>query len=260
MTTSRPPPGSSCSSRWPARSSSASASAWPRGRIARAHRAPASSVASFVGRGRHAHRAAGPRRGGAPGRLTVAWDYANTAGVDAQLDPGRPAGALHGARGHRRLDAHPPLLGRLHGRPTAATRASSLPELLRLLDAAAGPGGQLPPAHHRLGVRRRRVVPAHLLLVPPRRRRRARASRRSSSTWSATSASCSGTFFIFRSTGTLDFLDVFAQAPRGLRPQRRRPHRPACSCCSSARSRSPPRCRCTPGSRTPWRARPRSPR
>ena len=33
--------------------------------------------------------------------------------------------------------------------------------------------------------------------------------------------------------------------------------RAAC-CCWSARSPSPPRSRCTPGSRTPWRARPRS--
>ena len=65
-----------------------------------------------------------------------------------------------------------------------------LPELLRLLDAAAGPGGQLPAADRRLGVRRRRLLPADLLLVPAhdrdqrrhqgvrdqrRRRRRARA-------------------------------------------------------------------------------------
>ena len=34
----------------------------------------------------------------------------------------------------------------------------------------------------------------------------------------------------------------------------------AASCCSSAPSPSPPRSRCTPGSRTPWRARRRSPR
>jgi NADH-quinone oxidoreductase subunit L len=34
---------------------------------------------------------------------------------------------------------------------------------------------------------------------------------------------------------------------------------PGSSCCSSAPSRSRPRSRCTPGSRTPWRARHRSP-
>ena len=34
---------------------------------------------------------------------------------------------------------------------------------------------------------------------------------------------------------------------------------PAACCCSSARSPSPPRSRSTPGSRTPWRARRRSP-
>ena len=68
-----------------------------------------------------------------------------------------------------------------------------------------------------------------------------------------------GTFFIFRGTGTLDFLDVVRAGARGLRPQRRATSSAGCSCCSSARSRSPPRCRCTRGSRTPWRARRRSP-
>ena len=43
-----------------------------------------------------------------------------------------------------------------------------VPQLLRLLDAAARPGGQLHPPDRRLGVRRRRVVPADLVLVPPR--------------------------------------------------------------------------------------------
>jgi NADH-quinone oxidoreductase subunit L len=47
----------------------------------------------------------------------VAWDYANTAGVERpDLDPRRPAQRVHGARRHRRVDAHPPLLGRLPGR------------------------------------------------------------------------------------------------------------------------------------------------
>ena len=45
-----------------------------------------------------------------------------------------------------------------------------LPELLRLLDAGAGPGRQLRAADRRLGVRRRGVVPADLVLVPPRDR------------------------------------------------------------------------------------------
>ena len=54
-----------------------------------------------------------------------------------------------------------------------------LPELLRLLDAAARPGGQLPPADRRLGVRRRGVLPADLVLVPAHDRHARRASRRS---------------------------------------------------------------------------------
>ena len=54
-----------------------------------------------------------------------------------------------------------------------------LPQLLRLLDAAAGAGGQLPAADRRLGVRRRRLLPADLVLVPPHHRHRAPASRRS---------------------------------------------------------------------------------
>ena len=45
-----------------------------------------------------------------------------------------------------------------------------LPELLRLLDAAAGAGRQLPAADRRLGVRRRRLLPADLLLVPAHHR------------------------------------------------------------------------------------------
>ena len=57
---------------------------------------------------------------------SVAWDYANTVGVDAQLsillDPLSIFMALVVSGD---LDADPPLLGRLHGAPTAATRASS---------------------------------------------------------------------------------------------------------------------------------------
>ena len=65
-----------------------------------------------------------------------------------------------------------------------------VPELLRLLDAPARPGGELLHPDHRVGVRRRGLLPADLVLVPPpdgdrrghqgvrhqrRRRRRARA-------------------------------------------------------------------------------------
>ena len=66
-----------------------------------------------------------------------------------------------------------------------------------------------------------------------------------------------GTFFIFRSTGTLNFLDASPRCPTSSATTTATSSA-GCSCCSSARSRSPPRCRCTRGSRTPWRARPRS--
>ena len=69
-----------------------------------------------------------------------------------------------------------------------------------------------------------------------------------------------GTYFIFKHSGTLDFLDDVRGGEGGLRPQRLRPRRRAACCCSSARSPSPRRSRSTPGSPTPWRAPPPSPR
>ena len=70
-----------------------------------------------------------------------------------------------------------------------------------------------------------------------------------------------GTYFIFKHTGTLDFLATFkaAAARRSARPAKRTSS-PAACCCSSARSPSPRRSRCTPGCPTRWRARPRSAR
>ena len=67
--------------------------------------------------------------------------------------------------------------------------------------------------------------------------------------------SCSST-----TTGSLDYAGVFEQrARRRSPPTTARSWRPAC-CCWSARSRSRPSCRSTPGSRTRWRAPRRSPR
>ena len=85
-------------------------------------------------------------------------------------DPGRPALDLHGARRHRRLGPDPPLLVRLHGRGRGLQALLLLPQLLRLLDAAAGPRRQLPPADRRLGLRRLRLLRADQLLVPARDR------------------------------------------------------------------------------------------
>ena len=63
-----------------------------------------------------------------------------------------------------------------------------------------------------------------------------------------------GTYFIFKGSGSLDFLTTFESVDETFRATTATSWR-AASGCSSARSRSPPRCRCTPGSPTPWRAR-----
>ena len=68
-----------------------------------------------------------------------------------------------------------------------------------------------------------------------------------------------GTFFIFRHTHTLDLLASFRAAPHVFAPGNG-DLVAGCGCCSSARSPSPRRSRCTPGSRTRWRARRRSAR
>ena len=78
----------------------------------------------------------------------------------------RPALGLHGPRRHRRLDPDPPLLVRLHAVRRGLPPLLQLPQLLRLLDAAAGPRRQLRPADRRLGLRRLRLLRADQLLVP----------------------------------------------------------------------------------------------
>ena len=176
--------------------------------------------------GRHRHRARSPPRSSAA--VADALRRCRTCGEEqrqvvsvalglrehrrrrrAAVDPRRPAERLHDARRHRRLDADPPLLDRLHGRRPRLRALLRVPELLRLLDAAAGPGGQLPPAHRRLGVRRRGVVPADLVLVPARRRRRAAGIKAFVINVVGDVGLVLGTFFIFKHTGTLDFLGTF---------------------------------------------------
>ena len=68
-----------------------------------------------------------------------------------------------------------------------------------------------------------------------------------------------GTYFIFKHTGTLDFLKTFAKVARRLRAPTTATSSRAASCCWSAPSPSRPRSRCTPGCRTRWRAPRRSP-
>ena len=68
-----------------------------------------------------------------------------------------------------------------------------------------------------------------------------------------------GTFFLFKHTGTVDFLKTFARRSTTSSPTTApRPRRRLPAAAASAPSPSPPRSRCTPGSRTRWRARRRS--
>ncbi len=69
-----------------------------------------------------------------------------------------------------------------------------------------------------------------------------------------------GTFFLFKHTGTLDFLQDLPAQSRTCSATTARPRGRRACCCSSARSPSRPRSRSTPGSPTRWRARRRSPR
>ena len=84
---------------------------------------------------------------------------------DRPRHPRRPAVGVHVPGGDRGLDADP-LLGRLHGLGRRLPALLLLPQLLRLLDAPPGPGGQLRDPDRRLGVRRLRLLCADQLLVP----------------------------------------------------------------------------------------------
>ena len=134
----------------------------------------AGDLALLPGRRRRLHRAAVARRGGAAGRGRRLGLRGDQRGRRAGLDPARPAERPDDADRLGRLGADPPLLGGLHGRRPRLRALLRLPELLRLQHAAAGRGGQLPAADHRLGVRRRRLVLPDLVLVPAQDRDRRR--------------------------------------------------------------------------------------
>ncbi|CAA9473742.1 MAG: NADH-ubiquinone oxidoreductase chain L, partial [uncultured Solirubrobacteraceae bacterium] len=99
------------------------------------------------------HQPRGARRGGAPGARGRVGLRAHGRRRRADLPAGRPPERPDDPRGHRRLDADPPLLRVVHGVRPRLHAVLRLPELLRLLDAAAGPGRQLHDAHRRVGVR-----------------------------------------------------------------------------------------------------------
>ena len=95
------------------------------------------------------------------------WDLVNVAGVHIQSRHlRRPAVDADDPDRQRGLGADPPLLGRLHGLRPRLRALLRVPELLRLLDAAAGARGQPRAADRRLGVRRRGELHADLVLVP----------------------------------------------------------------------------------------------
>ncbi|MEJ7715584.1 MAG: hypothetical protein WKF40_07720 [Thermoleophilaceae bacterium] len=82
------------------------------------------------------------------------------------VDPGRSPVGGHVPGGVGGLVPDPPLLGLLHDLGPRLHALLRLPQLLRLLDAAADPGGQLRAADRGLGLRGRCLLPADLLLVP----------------------------------------------------------------------------------------------
>ena len=187
--------------------------------------------------------------------VAVAWDYANSAGVDAQLsllvDPLSVFMILVVSGVSTLIHA---VLDQLPGLRRGLRALLRVPELLRLLDAAARPGGQLPRADRRLGVRRRRLLPADQLLVPAHdrharghqgvrhqrpRRRRPRARH----------------VLHLQARRHARLPRHLRGRPRGASSRATATSPRAASCCSSARSRSPRRSRCTRGCPTRWRAR-----
>ncbi len=85
-------------------------------------------------------------------------------------DPGGPAVGADVPGGLGRVVPHPRLLGGLHGLRPRLRALLLVPQLLRVLDAAAGPGLELRAADRGVGVRGRGVLFADQLLVPARHR------------------------------------------------------------------------------------------
>ena len=124
--------------------------------------------------------------------VSVAWDYANTVGIDAQLsiliDPLSTLMCLVVAGVSTLIHLYSvAYMGGDRGYTRFFAYLNFFVFSMLLLVLA----GELLPADRRLGVRRRGLLLPDQLLVPPHRRRPRPASRRSSSTCSATSGSCS---------------------------------------------------------------------
>ena len=114
----------------------------------------------------HARPAPAPRAGLARADLDAVddrGDHGRRREADAARRPALGADDLRRRRG---LDADPPLLDQLPAERPRLRALLRLPQLLRLLDAAARPRRQLRRADRRLGLRRRRLLHADQLLVP----------------------------------------------------------------------------------------------
>ena len=157
--------------------------------------------------------------------MTVAWDYANTVGVDAQLslllDPLSIFMALVVSGVSTLIHLYSvSYMASDRGYTRFFAYLNFFVFCMLLLVLA----GELLLPDRRLGVRRRGVLPADLVLVPARDGDAAPASRRSSSTSSATSASCSGrTSSSSRSARSTS--SARSRRAGRVRAQRRRPRR-----------------------------------
>ena len=171
---------------------------------------------SFLSGDRRAAQAAGPARGRAPGRLERVRPTRTAPASTSELgDPGRPAVGVHGAGRQRRVVPDPPLLGRLHGVATAATRASSRTSTSSSSRCCCWSWRQLRAADRRLGVRGRGLVPADLVLVPARDRHHA-GIKAFVMNVIGDMGLVIGAFLLFHHTGSLDYAGVFATADDGV--------------------------------------------
>ncbi len=214
-------------------------------------------VRRLRGRCRRADPAVGRGARGAPpraDRVHLAQGRQLPAGA---LDHGRHALDRDDARRHGRRRPHRPLLDRLHGGRGRAAALLRLHEPLRLLDAHARAGRQPAADARRLGPRRPRLVPPDRLLPrAPRGGRRGeegvhrqRARRR---------AVRDGALPADREDRQRRLRHRLRRGrERRVLVDRRRARSP--SACSAAPSPSRRRSRSTPGCRTRWRGRRRSP-
>ena len=134
-----------------------------------------------------------------------------------------------------------------------------VPQLLRLLDAAPGPGRQLRAADRRLGLRRLRLLRADQLLVPAQHGHQGRHEGVRDQRDRRRRPGVRGLLHLPRA-GDLRLPRRLPRGPPALLDQPGSADRDLLYCSWSGRSRSRRSSRSTPGSRTRWRAPHPSPR